>query len=82
MKILYSIGVKVDAGWRQVSILANAESISQKMVRVIDVITIDGETPHYGQSRTGAKRQSFNGQFWARGEIGKTKRISACEVVE
>ena len=64
------------------SILANAKSISPKMARVIDVITIDGETPHYGQSRTGAKRQSFNGQFWARGEIGKTKRISACEATE
>jgi hypothetical protein len=82
MKIRYQVDVKVDAGWRQVSVVANAELISLKMARVIDVITIDDETPSYGQSRTGAKRQSFNGQWWANGETGKTKRISACEVIE
>lgn len=82
MKIQYSIGVKVEAGWRQVSIEADAESISPKMARVTRVITIDGESPRYGQSRTGAKRQAFNGLFWAKGEIGKTKRISACKVTE
>jgi hypothetical protein len=82
MKIQYSIGVKVDAGWRQVSIVANAELISTKMAKVTQVLTIDGETPNYNQSCTGAKRQSFNGLWWAKGEIGKTKRISACDVLE
>jgi hypothetical protein len=81
MRIKYYMGVHVPAGWRQVSVLADAEQISAGMAKVINVVQIDGETPGYGQSRTGAKRQEFNGHYWAREEVGKRKRLSACEVI-
>lgn len=78
--ITYSSAVKVEAGWRHVSVKARAEQISSGMAVVREVIEIDGETPSYGQSRTGAKRQSFNGNWWAAKQIGAKKRLSACEV--
>jgi hypothetical protein len=81
MKLQYHIGVHVPAGWRQVSVLAEVERISAGMARVINVIEIDGESPGYGQSRTGARRQEFNGHYWAREEIGKKKRLSSCQVI-
>lgn len=79
--IVYSSAVKVDAGWRHVNIKARAEKISAGMAVVREVIEIDGEAPAYGQSRTGAKRQSFNGKWWAGQQIGAKKRLSACEIV-
>ena len=82
MKIKYSIGVKVPAGWRSVTVIAVAEKISAAMVQVKEILTIDGEKPSYGQSRTGAKRQEFNGMYWANAETGKKKRLSACEILE
>ena len=82
MLLSYYIGVLVPAGWRQVSVLARTEKISPGMAKVLEVLTIDGGAPGYGQSRTGAKRQEFNGHYWARNEIGKKKRISACTVCD
>jgi len=82
MKIKYSIGIKVPAGWRQVEIVAIAERISEKMAEITDIELIDGEEPSYKQSRTGANRQKFNGTWWAKTEIGKKKRISSCTVIE
>lgn len=79
--IVYSSSVKVEAGWRDVKIKACAEQISAGMAVVRDVIEIDGEAPAYGQSRTGAKRQSFNGKAWAAQQIGAKKRLRACEIV-
>lgn len=79
--IKYTSSVKVEAGWRDVQILARAEKTSEKMAVVREVIEIDGETPRYGQSRTGAKRQSFNGKWWVAQQIGAKKRLSACEIV-
>ena len=81
IKIQYNSSVKVLAGWRHVYVVALAEKISEKQAIVKEVIEIDGESPSYSQSRTGAKRQSFNGNFWASLEIDKKKRISACEVL-
>ena len=81
MKIEYQIGVKTLAGWRPVSVVANAVAKSKAMVIVEFVHTIDGEVPSYCQSRTGSKRQSFNGLYFARAEVGKTKRLSACTIV-
>lgn len=79
--IQYTSSVKVEAGWRDVQIKARAENISAGMAVVREVIEIDGETPAYGQTRTGAKRQSFNGKAWAAKQIGAKKRLSACEIV-
>ena len=81
-KIKYNAAVKTMAGWRPVEVVAEATlSSTGKMAEVTKVLTIDGERPSRGQSRTGAKRQEFNGMLWARLEIGSKKRVSACEVV-
>ena len=79
--IKYNASVLVDAGWRSVIIEAEAEKISEKMVVVIDVLDIDGESPKRNQSRTGAKRQTYNGENIAKREIGKKKRLSSCEII-
>ena len=81
MRIKYTSSVKVAAGWRAVSIVAECEQVSPAMVQVTRVELIDGETPGYSQSRAGAKRQEFNGKWWAEKQIGAKKRISACEVM-
>ncbi len=81
MKIAYSIGVHVPAGWRQVRIVAEASRVSPGFARVTDVLEIDGEHPSRHQSRTGARRQEFNGQWWAANEVGKRKRLSACRIM-
>ena len=78
--ITYSAAVQVPAGWRQISITARAAKVSEKMATVQEVIAIDGEAPCYGMSRTGAKRQEFDGRYIARREVGARKRISSCEV--
>lgn len=80
LTIKYTASVKVDAGWRSVSITAKAEQISKGMAKVIEVTAIDGEAPGYGMSRTGAKRQEFNGHYIASREVGAKKRLSACSV--
>jgi hypothetical protein len=80
--ITYTSSVKVDAGWRSIGITARAVRVSAGMCQVEEVLEIDGQAPAYGQSRTGAKRQEFNGHYWARQEVGKKKRISSCEVSE
>lgn len=79
--ILYHSSVRVDAGWRHVYVKALAEKVSPGMAVVREILEIDGEIPARGQSRTGAKRQSFDGRFWASREVGAKKRISSCEVL-
>lgn len=77
----YTVGVRTPAGWRSVDVRAEVEMTSAKMGVVKEIILVDGEIPHYGQSRTGAKRQTFNGLFVAKNEIGAKKRLSACTIV-
>lgn len=80
MKIFYSIGVFTPAGWRPVSVCARAEFISPKMARVLCVETINGELPSRYMSRSGSKRQKYDGEYFAAREIGKRKRLSDCVV--
>ncbi len=82
MKARYSIAVKTLAGWRSVEVLATVEKISEKRVCVLSVETIDDKTPNRNQSRTGAKRQQFNGVYFAENEHGKIKNISSIEILE
>ena len=82
MKIKYYAGIHVPAGWRQVEYISTVEKISPKMVKVIHVDLIDGEEPSKKQSRTGANRQKFNGEWWAAHEVGKNKRLSSCTILE
>ena len=77
----YSTSVKVPAGWREVKIVAKAVMVSKAMAEVLEVITIDGEAPNRSQTRTGAKRQEFNGIWWSKTQIGAKKRVSACELI-
>lgn len=77
----YSASVYTAAGWRSVTITAQAEKVSPAMARVTEVKLIDGEAPAYGMSRTGARRQQYNGHGIAQREVGLKKRISACAVV-
>ena len=81
MIIVDCTSVKVAAGWRDISVVAECEKKSEKIATVTKVLLVDGETPAYGQSRTGARRQEFNGHFVAKSEMGKNKRLSACEVI-
>lgn len=81
MRISYKSSVKTNAGWRAVRILAEAEPITAKTARVLRVLEIDGEAPAFGMPRTGAKRQQYNGHYFASAETGKRKILSACEVL-
>lgn len=82
MKIEYTASVFTPAGWRGVTIAADAERISAGMARVLAVLAIDGETPAGTMSRTGARRQQFSGSGVAAREVGARKRLSACNVLE
>lgn len=76
MKIEYKSSVNTSAGHRSVYIIASATQLSEKRIVVDNVLTIDGETPKDAMSRTGAKRQQYNGLYYADAEIGKKKNIS------
>jgi len=82
LRIEYNASVMTLAGWRGVTITAKAVPVTKAMAEVVEVIEIDGETPHQHMSRTGAARQRYNGNSIAEREKGKRKRLSACKVVE
>lgn len=82
MRIEYTASVFTAAGWRSVAIAADAERVSDGMARVVAVTAIDGEDPRPGMSRTGARRQQYNGAAIAAREVGARKRLSACEILE
>lgn len=79
MEITYQASVFTPAGWRGVSITANAVKVSPGMAVVISVTAIDGDAPTGYTSRTGAKRQRYNAAGIAAREVGKKKRLSACD---
>jgi hypothetical protein len=80
--IKYNASVFTPAGWRGVTIEANAEQTSAKMATVIEVLLIDGKEPIGYASRTGAKRQTYNASGIAQREIGMKKRLASCEILE
>ena len=82
MKIEYTASVFTPAGWRNVTIAADAERVSANYARVLAVTAIDGETPAGTMSRTGARRQQYSGSGVAAREVGARKRLSACNVLE
>ena len=81
MKIEYQTSVKTPAGWRSIDVQAIIEKTSEKTGKVTTILLVDGEKPAPGQSRTGARRQQFNGLFVARLEVGKKKRLSSCKIL-
>jgi len=81
MEIKYNASVFTPAGFRSVTMTAIVEKISEKRVKVSEVIAIDGEEVKANMSRTGAKRQAFYGIGAAAKEVGKIKNLSACEIL-
>ena len=82
IRIEYTASVFTAAGWRSVAITADAERVSDGMARVVVVTAINGEDPRPGMSRTGARRQQYNGAAIAAREVGARKRLSACSLLE
>ena len=82
MIITYSSSVKTPAGWRSVTVTANAQEVSEKRVKVIKVTDIDGEGNSGFASRTGANRQKYNLGFFAEAEAGKLKNKSSVKIQE
>jgi len=76
MIIEYKASANTPAGFRSVYIRAQAEKISEKRVKVLNVLTIDDQLIGGYQSITGAKRQIFNSDYTAKNEIDKIKIIS------
>ena len=81
MIIEYTLSVCTPAGWRGCTATAVAHKISAKMLEVDAVTEIDGDIPSYNSSRTGAKRQRYNGVYFAGREVGKRKRLSAVTLI-
>lgn len=82
IKIKYDTSVFTPAGWRSVTVTANAEKTSPKRCVIVDVIDIDGNGNVGYASRTGANRQKYNVSYAASNEIGKKKNISSIEVLD
>jgi hypothetical protein len=78
--ITYTASVYTPAGWRSVTVTAEADQTSAGMATVTRVTAIDGEEPAGTMSRTGARRQQFHGTGVAAREVGARKRLSACSV--
>lgn len=76
MKVEYKSAVNTPAGHRSVYIIAEAKKLSEKRVEITNVLTIDDEQPNYTMSRTGAKRQQYNGLYYAEQQVGKKKNIA------
>jgi len=77
----YSASVLTPAGWRPVTMTANLVKISEKRATVSEITEIDGIEVRKYMSRGGAKRQQFDGQYFAEQEIGKVKNISSLKAV-
>ena len=82
VKIEYKGSVHTVAGWRSVYYKGEAEKISEKRVKIIKITYIDDEPVNYNMSRTGAKRQQYNGNYFAENEVGKIKNISTLYSIE
>lgn len=82
MQAIYSASVHTPAGWRNVTVKADLLQVSKGMVTVVKVLEIDGEAPTRRMSVTGAKRQAFDGIYFANGQVGARKRLSTCTVLE
>jgi len=79
--VKYNSSVLTAAGWRSITIMAHANYLSAKRVEIISVDSIDGLTPEKNMTRTGSKRQAYNGLYFAGSESGKVKNISSLELI-
>ena len=81
MTVKYNGSVSTQAGWRSVKFTAEVKKISEKRCEVVAVTHIDDEPVSAHMSRTGSKRQQYNGQYFAQAEAGKKKNLSGCEIL-
>ena len=79
--VRYKSSVLTLAGWRSITIVAGANYLSAKRVEIINVELIDGLTPQKNMTRTGSKRQTYDGIYYSNCEAGKVKNISSLEFV-
>ena len=79
--VKYKSSVLTLAGWRSTTIVAHANYLSAKRVEIINVELIDGLTPQKNMTRTGSKRQTYDGIYYSNCEAGKVKNISSLEFV-
>ena len=79
--VKYNSSVLTMAGWRSITIMAQANYLSAKRVEIVSVDSIDGLTPSKNMSRTGSKRQVYDGLYYSNCEAGKIKNISSLELV-
>ena len=79
--VKYKSSVLTMAGWRSITIIASANYLSAKRVEITGVDSIDGVTPQKNMTRTGSKRQTYDGLYFAGNEAGKVKNISSLEFV-
>jgi hypothetical protein len=79
--VKYKSSVLTMAGWRSVTIVAGANYLSAKRVEIISVDLIDGLKPEKNMTRTGSKRQTYDGLYYSNCESGKVKNISSLEFV-
>lgn len=77
VNVEYSSSVLTKCGWRSVFMSGIAKQISDKRVEILEIKKIDGDDIDCYMSRTGASRQSFNGEYFAKSEISKKKNISS-----
>lgn len=83
IKIEYTTSVVVDARWRSIVVTALAElNESGKKCTIKEVLLIDGEHPTKYMSRTGVKRQNYNGRYIVERETGVIKIVSKCTKLE
>jgi hypothetical protein len=81
MNVEYKGSVSTPAGWRPVWMKGTAKKISEKRCEIIEITHIDDEEVSYNMSRTGAKRQSFNGMYFSDNEKGKKKNLSSITIL-
>ena len=81
VNVKYSSSVLTAAGWRSITIMAQAKYLSAKRVEITCVDSIDGLTPSNNMSRTGSKRQTYDGLYYSNFEAGKIKNISSLELI-
>ena len=82
MKVEYRATVNTPAGFRSVYAIATAKKISEKRCEIVEVLSFDDEDVNANMSRTGAKRQQYNGFYYADLEVGKKKNVSTLTVLE
>lgn len=79
--VKYNSSVLTAAGWRSVTIIAGANYLSAKRVEITCVDSIDGLSPSKNMTRTGSKRQAYDGLYFAGNKAGKIKNVSSLELV-